>query len=298
MKKFIRFITRVDIFNRMIVFVSMALFIVLPSWLLFLMDEERYSLEIIVPCTLLLGILLGNGLLVCYRPIRTSWLYFLICIVSIPILYYALDLTMLDLDMNLTAIFWLSLIYSILGLLINLFLMLYTARKKSKSMLNEQTNNDHAFDFLGGKRRNEAIADKLNEIENSRFLGKLTSEFNKIKFSRFTRIASFIFAFITSFIYLIISVKNQALPSNLLAVCTLLFVLIIPICLIASIFYPLDFKYIYYFNSMFILLMAIIISRTYTMPPLMLILALILVGLSFIVTLIVEGRTWTGDKPD
>jgi hypothetical protein len=74
--------------------------------------------------------------------------------------------------------------------------------------------------------------------------------------------------------------------------------LTLPIVIVASLLYPLDFKYLFYFNAFLILVLSIISCSVYHLHPAMLIVAIIIVGLSFLVTLIVEGRTWTGANPD
>ena len=298
MKRFLKWLTRIDNFNRIIVFLSMSLFIVVPAWLLYLMNEQNYSLDIIVPSITLLGILLGNGLLVGYRPLRTTWLYFLICIVSLPILYHSINLSILQFPLNTRAIFWICMVYSIIGFLINLLYFIQSSRRKSKSELNERTNNDHAYDFLGGQANNKVIADKIEKIESTRLLGKMKAGLNKTKFSRLTRVVSFLFSYIVALIYFFGTIQIESLQSNYLAILLFLFILIEPVCLIASILYPIDFKYIYYFNGMFLLITATIVSRTYQFSPIMLIFSTIAIGLSFLATLIVEGRTWSGDKPD
>ena len=68
---------RVDVFNRIIVFLSMILFLILPSYILYNIHDFNNNMEIVMPCLLLLGALLGTGSLTLYRPEKTAWVYFL-----------------------------------------------------------------------------------------------------------------------------------------------------------------------------------------------------------------------------
>lgn len=298
LKNIARFIYRVDNFNRIIVFVSMCFFIVLPSMYLYYLNDENYTINVTMPSLLLLGLVLGNGLLVLYRPLRTTWLYFLINIIAFPFIHLAFDYDAVEVNLQHTAIFWVSYVYCILGFFINLYYLTKIFKRKSKSEMDERTNNDNAYDFLGGKKSNEAVSERLKELEGNSFISSATNKIKQAKFSRVFRIVSFFVVFVFMFLYFITTLTRNYITQNQLAVILIIGLLVLPISLVASLLYPVDFKYIYYFNGFLVLLLAIIACTRYEIRPVLLILSIIFLGLSFLVTLIVEGRTWTGGKPD
>ena len=204
LRRLFRFIARIDNFNRIIVFVSMTLFIVLPSMYLYKTTNENYSFDVVMPSTFLLGLIIGNGLLVLYKPLRSTWLYFLICIIAFPFIYFV-------------------------------------------------------YDF---------------------------------------QVVSFFISYIIIAVYFIVAIQSTSVRDNVLATILLIGLLTLPIIIVSSLLYPLDFKYLFYFNVFLILVLSIISCSTYKMNPFILIFAIILVGISFLITLIVEGRTWTGANPD
>ena len=171
-------------------------------------------------------------------------------------------------------------------------------RRKTKSEWNEKTNNDTIYDFLGGVKKNEKISDRLSEAIRKSEVGFEIDRIKNVKLSRMTRIASFIITYIICIVYFFKLNGFSSLYYNQMAVVLFISILVLPLCLFMSVLYPYDYKYMYYFNALFFLLCAIIDSRFYHMKAFFLILSIILTGLSLLVTLIVEGRTWTGAKPD
>lgn len=298
LRKLFRFIARIDNFNRIIVFVSMTLFIVLPSMYLYKTTNDNYSFDVVMPSTFLLGLIIGNGLLVLYKPLRSTWLYFLICIIAFPFIYFAYDFQSVSIPIHHLAIFWICYIYCILGFLINLIYLLTLFRKKSKSEMDEKTNNDNSYDFLGGEKKNKVVAEHLKELRGDDFIDRASDRIKRAKLSRLSRVVSFVFMYVTIFVYFCLSTQIAPVNENLLSTILLIGLLTLPIVIVASLLYPLDFKYLFYFNAFLILVLSIISCSVYHLHPAMLIVAIIIVGLSFLVTLIVEGRTWTGANPD
>ena len=298
LRRLFRFIARIDNFNRIIVFVSMTLFIVLPSMYLYKTTNENYSFDVVMPSTFLLGLIIGNGLLVLYKPLRSTWLYFLICIIAFPFIYFVYDFQAVSVYIHYLAIFWICYIYCILGFLVNLIYLISILRKKSKSEMNEQTNNDNIYDFLGGEKKNKVVDEHLKELHGDDFIYRTSNRLNKAKLSRLSRVVSFFISYIIIAVYFIVSIQNTSVKDNVLATILLIGLLTLPIIIVSSLLYPLDFKYLFYFNVFLIMVLSIISCSTYKMNPFMLIVAIILVGISFLITLIVEGRTWTGANPD
>ncbi len=294
---FFQSLFRIDNFNRIIVLISMILFIVLPSIILYDMNDEKYSFTIIIACLLQLGFVIGNGLFVLLKPLRTTWLYFLICLISFPFLFSLYETSLYPTGINLRAVLVFSLAYSGLGFMINIFYFLSLFKRKSKTAFNEKTNNDNIYDFLGGAKKNKEISEKLDEIVNQNS-SKAANIIRHSKLSRLIRNIDFLILFFLSMVYFISSVNKSGFEKNLFAINMFLLLLILPICIISCYIFPTDFKYIYYYNALFLLVTGIIESKNYQMNPLFLILMIILTGLSLLLTLIVEGRTWTGANPD
>lgn len=297
-KKVLLFLFRLDNFNRIIVFISMTLFIVFPSMVLYHTNDENYNFLSIMPSILFLGVILGNGILAFLKPLKTTWIYFLILFISFPIINNCYDITLLHNKINYPAIEIFSMIYIAIGLLLNLIYFFNIIKRKSKSFLNEKTNNDSIFDFLGGQKKNDAIAKKLDKaiLENTNH--KSIEMIKHKKLSRLTRIITFTLSFIIAMVYMITSITRTGTNNNLFFSIMLLILIISSITFISSLLYPSDFKYIYYFNIIFLYICAIISSNEYQMKPFLLIVTIISICLSFLITLIVEGRTWTGAEID
>ena len=260
--------------------------------------NENYSFDVVMPSTFLLGLIIGNGLLVLYKPLRSTWLYFLICIIAFPFIYFVYDFQAVSVHIHYLAIFWICYIYCILGFLVNLIYLISILRKKSKSEMNEQTNNDNIYDFLGGEKKNKVVDEHLKELHGDDFIYRTSNRLNKAKLSRLSRVVSFFISYIIIAVYFIVAIQSTSVRDNVLATILLIGLLTLPIIIVSSLLYPLDFKYLFYFNVFLIMVLSIISCSTYKMNPFMLIVAIILVGISFLITLIVEGRTWTGANPD
>ena len=298
-RKLGRFIYRMDNFNRVIVFVSMCLFLFLPSTLLYYTKSDNYSFFSVMACVMMIGISIGNGLFVLLRPLKTTWFYFFALVLMFLFLFQNCDFTIIPYSINVIAIFIISLCYCILGFAINLVYLLYYVRRKTKSEMNENTNNDTIFDFLGGNKKNKAVSDKLDELTDyGTFADKAKKKISGGKFSRFMRIFSFAVSCICCIYYFAAQVGSVSITKNIFAINLLLILLLLTLALVASLLYPVEFKYIYYFNALFLLITSIISAGENSAKPFFLILSVIMNGLSFLLTLIVEGRIWTGSDSD
>ena len=121
----------------------------------------------------------------------------------------------------------------------------------------------------------------------------------QMKFSRLARIFSFVVSIITLLVYFISSSQKGSLGARgAYPQLVFLSMILISLIFIASLRYPRDFKYLYFYNAGFFLLLLLIISREFMMMPAFLIIAFVIVMLSFLITLIVEGRTWMGGLSD
>lgn len=296
MKKFLKLLIRPDNFNRLIIFISMCLFIVYPSLALYGMNESS-TMIYFIPSIVAIGVVIGNGLLSLYQPMRTSWFYFFICGVCFAVLFFGFNFMTDNDGIQSSWIFYAYFIYSLLGFLFNVFFLLYFLNHKGKFDYNEKTNNDNVYDFLGGEKRNDVVSNKLENMISSNMNDAL-QKIKKEKFSKVTRILSFLITLVIFIIYFFISIRKITLSNNPLALFIIFSILSIIISFVSSIRYPIDFKYIFYFNSLFDSVIIIIMCSNYDMKPVFIIVETIFTGLTFISTLIVEGRTWMGANPD
>ncbi len=296
--RFLKAISRMDNFNRIIVFVSMVMFMVLPCMVLFYTSDDNYSFKSVMPSILMLGILLGDGILVLIRPLKTSWAYFFCNLIATPLIYSCYDVSPIPGKINSFAIMVISMVYCGVGLFINLFYLFRLMKRKNGSMSDEKTNNDSIFDFLGGQKKNKTIADKLDKAVKENNPSETLDRIKHIKLSRASRIITYGISLVISLIYLISALTKKGSDGNIFAIIMFLVMVLSSILLIASLIFPTDFKYLYYSNTIFLYICAIISSKQYEMKSIFLILTIILVGLSFLITLIVEGRTWTGADTD
>lgn len=298
MKKFFSFLTRVDVFNRVLVLVSLIAFLIFPSVVLYKTNPSNEKLSTVMPSILLLGIVLGNGLLSLLRPLKSTWLFFLICILSFPFIFLSYDVSELNLQADSFAVFWISMGYSLFCFFIESFYLRYALRRKSKMKFNEKTNNDNVFDFLGPKKKNISVSQKLDEAVDNDYSKNIIAKMTKTKLSRVTRVVSFIVTYVICIFYFVKYGNGIRFIENQFTMILLLCLILLPLCLFFSLLYPYDFKYMYYFNVLFFSLCEIIVCGKYNIESLLMIFSIILSGLSFLVTLIVEGRTWTGANPD
>ena len=300
MKKMLSKLLRIDNLDRILVFVSMALFLTYPSIILYYTDEINQTYETIVKTIVMIGIVVGTGSMTLVRPIRTTLMYFIEVLIVLVIEFYDYTPKYLNININSKAVFWLEEIYCVIAIFINIIItMAYHRKKKAISATKEDTNEDTMYDFLNASDSNKKIESDLENITDDKIKGNIMKRRKQIKFSRFLRTTSFFFTFLTFTIYYIVQLqKNSYSADDTFFRLNLLALILILISFICSIRYPRDFKYLYFYNSALFLILSIICSKNYGLKPIFFIIVMIYVSVVFLFTLIVEGRTWTGSHSD
>ncbi len=298
MKKLVSFLLRIDNMSRIMVFVSMALFLVVPSLILFYLDEGNQTTDIVIRCIVLIGIILGPGLIALVRPIRTTLLYFIELLFTLIVEFFEFNPTDILDGVNFAALFWLEVIFSVIAICVNaVMLKKYMGRKKKViQATKEDTNEDTVFDFLNATSSNDKIEEDLENIMEEKEKLKMRAA-KKMKFSRALRIFSFAFSYITLLVYFI-DVIQKTDPFGTMYHLLLLSIILIPLVFLCSLKYPRDFKYLYFYDTAFFLTLSLICSSELHLKPIFLIISLVVLILSLILTLIVEGRTWMGSSSD
>lgn len=298
-KKFslIRFLLRMDNFNRITVFISMVVFLIVPSIILFNVNASNYSIHAITACLSVLGMNIGIGLFTLYKPIRTTWFYFLACLVSLScncmtFLYYQ-DIPYMK-EHNLPGIFSTEIVLASICLFINLifFLRSFVRYRRNKSITSEKTNADSPFDFLNAAEINHDIEKQIRTMDSS---NTMLSKIKGVKISRASRIFSFL---ALAFVMLLFAFRTPAKPGS--DSFSLLFSTIVlsTAAFLSSLALPGDFKYIYYYVATFYCLM-FILSASITGLSIPLCISVIVIHVfSLLLTLITEGRTWMGGPID
>lgn len=290
---------RVDVFNRIIVFLSMILFLILPSYILYNIHDFNNNMEIVMPCLLLLGALLGTGSLTLYRPEKTAWVYFLE-VLLILILYGQELIEVPGVDVpyiNKTGVFAAEFVYCCVGIILNSAYYFNYLLKKRRDSNDEGTNHDTFYDFLNARDSNENIEKQLEKItqKNER---NIMARIKSLKFSRVTRLCSAIVFLAVSIFYLaLLSGRHNEVDIPLFRV-ALLGIFVIAFLLGMSFLFPKDFKYVYYYNGILFSVSLILSCQNANVTPFFGIIATAVIFLSFLLTMIVDGRTWMGAKPD
>lgn len=296
-KQILYFLIRMDVLNRILVFISMAFLIVEPSWILYSIGDS--GIEEILPCLFMLGIVIGNGLLTLYKPIRTSWFYFLSVLFAMALNYKMFLDSPIDelvLYRNAVGIYVTMLVYNGIGLLINLIFFAQSLhRNLHPKTFNEKTNEDNPYDFLNARNINKDVEKKVMNIVPDTETGKFVKTIRKIKFSRYARVASFALSFIVM-IYCLYKSSTSAI--SLASPITVYGLIVLSALVAVSLIFPGDFKYIYYYDSILLGVLLICASKSDDIPLFWLVVNLIILILALLVTLITEGRTWMGATID
>lgn len=298
MRKLLAFLLRIDNLDRLMVFVSVALFLVTPSYVLYWTNETNQVTDTVIRCITAIGIISGSGVITLARPIRTTPFYFLELLIVYALMFS--EFNPAGFDLNFIAIFWLEVVYCIIGLFVSFFSYLHYAKRKRKrsSAMNEDTNEDTIYDFLNASDANKHIEEDIENIMEKEQREKMRRN-KQMKLSRFARIFSYVVSFITLLGYFLSSAqKHGSGTKEIYAQLVFLSMILIPLIFILSLRFPRDFKYLYFYNTGFFLLLLLIISREFMMNPVFLIISFVILMLSFIITLIVEGRTWMGGLSD
>lgn len=299
MKKMKR-LFKVGNLNRIIIFISMVLFIVLPSYVLYSTNENNQTYEILLPCILMLGAVLGTGTMSLLRPLRTTLFYFIEMLIILCIEFVEFEPTSLNLNINYELITILEIIFCVVAIIINISIYAYyfVNDKKNKEAQKEGTNEDTMYDFLNARDSNKEIEEDLEKITENNGFNRMKF-IKQIKFSRTARIVSFCVNYVITLIYFFVLLHNgynlfQNEFANILLIC----LVVQPILFFNSLFFPKDYKYIYFYNSALFYVLLIIACKIVGLNPLFLILCMIILCLVFLLTLIVEGRTWMGANSD
>ena len=161
MRKLLAYLLRIDNLDRIMVFVSIALFLVTPSYVLYWTTESNQVTDTVIRCITLIGVIAGSGVITLVRPIRTTPFYFLELLIVYSIQFS--EFNPLGFYLNFVAIFWLEIIYCIIGFLVSLFSYKHYAKRKKKqtSAMNEDTNEDTVYDFLNASDANKHIEEDI-----------------------------------------------------------------------------------------------------------------------------------------
>lgn len=298
MKKVLSFILRIDNLDRIMVFVSMGLFLVVPSFVLYYTDETNQVTDVVIRCITLIGAIVGTGTITLMRPIRTTFFYFLELLIIYTLQFS--NFSPSEFNLNFKTIFWLEIVYCLIGFAISLLAYLHYSKKKKKqtSASREDTNEDTLYDFLNATSANKHIEDDIENIMEEKEKEKMKQR-KQMKFSRLARIFSFGFVFITMMIYFITSEQKEgAIATDAFSELVLVGLILIALTFLSSLKFPRDYKYLYFYTTGFFLTLCLIISKQFKMNPVFLIISIVILMLSFLITLIVEGRTWMGGISD
>ena len=301
LKKFFNIFFRIDIFNRLFVFLSMILFLILPSYVLYCIKDYNNYISVVLPCVVLLAIILGNGLFALYKPTKIPIFYFLSLIV-VYLIYNKqfINISVISLPINLLAIYIIELCYCLLGFLSNIYLIYkHTLKKNNKYFFKDFANSDSIYDFLNARPTNEKIENKIEDISKTGDLKwHLMPIFKRIKLSKLMRGISFIAVLISSVYYLINIAANENIFDSPLTSIIIINLLLSSFLICFTIIYPKDFKYVFFYNICVLELAGILCCKYSDLNPMMMIICLTWSVLSLLVALITEGRTWMGATPD
>ena len=153
------------------------------------------------------------------------------------------------------------------------------------------------FDRINARDSNENIEKQLEKItqKNER---NIMARIKSLKFSRVTRLCSAIVFLAVSIFYLaLLSGRHNEVDIPLFRV-ALLGIFVIAFLLGMSFLFPKDFKYVYYYNGILFSVSLILSCQNANVTPFFGIIATAVIFLSFLLTMIVDGRTWMGAKPD
>ncbi|MFA6829096.1 MAG: hypothetical protein WCR67_00070 [Bacilli bacterium] len=300
LKRFGGFITRIDVMNRILVILSMAFFLVIPSMVLYYLNESNFSLEVVVPCLMVIGLVVGTGLFCLYKPIRTSFFYFIetgFVLFMYHDFFLSLKVEGIHGVFDMNALFWIQIVYCLIAVFLNLIYFIKSLNRylKSKIAFNENTNADSLYDFLNGGETNKTIEKKVSEIMPDSSSKNRMNFLKNVKLSRIFRVVSFV-AFAMIFFDTIVNIEANTL--SLVYVPAINGLLSLFFLLLFSVYLPGDFKYLYYYTGIFTLVMMILCASECSLNPFFMIIVLIIFSCALLVTLITEGRTWTGAQPD
>ena len=128
MRKLLAYLLRIDNLDRIMVFVSIALFLVTPSYVLYWTTESNQVTDTVIRCITLIGVIAGSGVITLVRPIRTTPFYFIELLIVYSIQFSEFNPS--GFGLNFVAIFWLEIIYCIIGFMSVCFLICIMPKEK------------------------------------------------------------------------------------------------------------------------------------------------------------------------
>lgn len=300
LKQGIRFLLRVDVFNRIIVFISMVLFLILPSYVLYSITNYNNNINIVLPCLLLLSALIGTGLFALYNPVKLSMFYFLELVIIL--VTYSKTFTsfyIIDERINQTAIFILETCYCVIGFLFNAFFCFkYLFRRKNRYAFKELTNSDSIYDFLNARPYNKKIETKIEDISRTSKRINLMPSLKKLKLSKTMRTITYISVLILTIYYFLNILAQGNIENNPITSVLIILVLTTSSAISFTSIFPKDYRYAFFYNVCILEVAGIFCCKYSELNPFMFIICLIWAVLSLLAALITEGRTWMGATPD
>ena len=304
MKRFKK-ILRIDIFNRLIVSLSMIIFSILPAYELYFVGINTPS-ELVASLSniIFLVSLLGNGFFALYKPTRLPCFFFF----DIMFLYLFYSDAFLSPEVIRKIPFDVHVLYVVFSfvagffLFINMSYLFYFLKKNKryKTEFAEHTNSDSYYDFLNAKKNNKEVEEKIFMMYEKR--RSIVDNVKRIKISKLLRFISYI-VFALIFVFYLSYVFKTSTPDNKITYNLLFYPLvssfiISTVLIIFSYFFPSDYKYAYYFNSILFNIVIIFSCFVNSASMFLSIFSLVVFIISLVVTMITEGRTWMGESYD
>ncbi len=278
---------RIDNLNRILVFLAMVLFLILPSLALYHVYDDNNNLPTVLPCLLLLGTLLGTGALALDHPEKVTPFFFLE-ILLLMASYYDEIRSFPLFGVQIVGVSISEMVYCLICFSFSSFcLILLTRRRSSRKKLLEGTNHDSFLEFVSARDNNKEIVDKL-----------LRRQKNTLQFSRWTRLISGSIHLLLSFGSFLLSLQGQGESAELLQKTSALSVALPLILILLSWQFPRAYKYVFYYNSFLFAIALLFFGKEFPAVFLLSLFSLIALFLSFLLTLVVEGRTWMGAEMD
>lgn len=300
LKKVINFLLRIDVFNRIIVFISMVLFLILPSYVLYSITNYNNNIDIVLPCLLLLSAIIGTGLFALYNPIKLSLFYFLeLLIILVTYNKNFTNLYIIDDRINQTAIFILETCYCAISFLFNAFFIFkYLFRRNNRYAFKELTNSDSIYDFLNARPYNKKIENKIEDISRTSNKINLMPSLKKLKLSKTMRTITYISVLVLTIYYFLNIIAQGNIENNPMTYVLSVLLLTTSSAISFTAIFPKDYRYAFFYNVCILEVAGILTCRYSDLNPLMFIICLIWAVLSLLAALITEGRTWMGATPD
>ena len=285
LRKILSFLFRVDVFNRIAIFLAMALFLILPSVLLYHVHDDNNNLVLVLPSLLILGVLLGTGSLSLYHPQKVPAFFFLevLFLLATDFDEWIHAAKGILLPSQTQGILISEMVYCLLLFALNGIAMIGTSRRQTRLLL-EGTNHDSFLEFVSARDNNKAISKKFFP--------------QRVRFSRLLRLFSGVIHVLVSFLVFLLSFQGDTEESLLLRKTSALSLIFLVLLSFLSHVFPRSYKYVFYYNGFLFSLALFFFCKDLPLSPLFPLSSLLALFLSFLLTLVVEGRTWMGAESD